>query len=143
MRQKPPIIGGDVPNDTYDLDDAAHLKKLGLDPKEASKIADFYYHYPKCPHAIGEFKSSSLRKAVKQLEETAKRLIRIGKPVDFTFIEAKKMNHSESRIYVRKDNRLFDRVRGKACQIPVAGRFIDIFLYYNHEIEEEYKQSRL
>ncbi|MCW3985070.1 MAG: hypothetical protein NWE91_01480 [Candidatus Bathyarchaeota archaeon] len=142
MQKKPPIIGGETPDDTYDLDNKEHLKKLGLDSKVASKIADYYYHYPKCPHVVGEFKSSSLRKSVKQLEVTVKRLMRIGKPVDFTFIQGK-INHTESHIYRRRDHRLFDRVKGKFCQIPVAGRLIDIFLYYKHEIEIDYKQKRL
>ena len=106
MSKKVPIIKGALPDNEYDLDNKSDLLRLGLDSNTDQKIADKYVHYKNCQYAIVEFKSSTLRKALDQLETTAKRLMSIGKGIDFSIIVIHRLSSWEKRIFKRGRDKL-------------------------------------
>lgn len=101
MRKKIPLIDGLRPNQDYVLDSASDLRKLGLPSQVQTKIADRYIHYQDCRFAVIEFKSSTIGKAIRQIEATVQMLAGVGKKVDLAIVVMDKPNKYEMRIYKR------------------------------------------
>jgi hypothetical protein len=140
MPEKVPFIKGKKPEREYDLDDESHLSELGLTANTELKIADRYVHYKNCDHAVVELKSSSLHKAVEQIEATVERLMKVGKKVDFAIIVTKKVNRFERRKFQRnKDKILVNPETNKPYQVRIGGKALNILLYYTSEVSKMYR----
>lgn len=140
-RAKPPVIKGKkpTPNDRYDLDDDSRLQSLNLNPKAKLKLCDQYDHYPDCDWAIVEYKSRSLRDSVDQLEETARRLSRVQRKVDFAIIVSIKINRAEKHVFRKKGNLLYSKQTKTPVQIHAGNKRIAVQIYYYHEIDKQYR----
>jgi len=140
MRKKAPILSGVKPDMEYNLDDENDLAKLGLDPIATGKIADRYVHYRDCKYAVIEFKSSTLRKAVEQVENTVRQLLGRGKRIDYVIIVMDRLSRYEKRILKRrrKDKVLCDPVTDKPRTIKIGSRIWNILLFYSGEIRKMY-----
>jgi len=139
MHRRVPIIEGKMPNEEYNLDNKSDLRKLGLDPDVDVKIADKYVHYRNCRYAVVEFKGSTLRKAVTQLEVTVKRLLGIGKKVDFAIIVMNRLSRWEKRIFKRRmDKVLLNPQTSKPYTIKADSRTFVVLLFYSSEVNKMY-----
>ena len=81
-------MGNSKPIARYDLNNPSDLNQLNVkisDPSRSPKISDEYTVYEKGKCAVVEYKSSSIHKAVKQLESSVKLLTKAGNPVDQGF----------------------------------------------------------
>lgn len=125
----------------YDLDNESHLLELGLDPKADLKIADKYAHYQHCKNAVIELKSSStLHKGIKQIETTIKRLLKVGKKVDYAIMVVKRINPYEKRFYRQgKDNILFNPNTKEPHKIKVGSYSWVIRIFYDSQVNSMYK----
>ena len=94
------------------------IEDLGLSPEE--KIADGYGHAKTCQWFIQECKTSQIKRALEQLESTARQLFDKGRPVDRLFIIGKRISRTEKRIYQRdcKSLRIMKKLDG-INQTPV------------------------
>jgi len=140
MRNKPPLLGGRSPDKEYNLDSDDHLAKLGLTFEQGKQIADSYSHYPTCQFAVIEYKSSTLRKAIKQIEDTIKRLVTLGHRVDFPIIVANKLNRYEKSLFFRnpKTKILCHSQTKKPFLIKVGSHSLNVILYYKNEVNRMY-----
>lgn len=139
MRKKVPIIDGKKPDRQYDLDEESDLLGLGLNPDIDVKVADKYVHYRNCKHAVVEFKSSTLRKAIMQLEVTVKRLLSVGKKVELAIIVMNRLSRWEKRIFRRRRDRiLLDPQTRKPYTIKVRLGTLYILLFYSSEVNKMY-----
>jgi len=140
VRKKIPLIEGLSPDEIYDLDDNSHLTQLGLDPQVKLKIADKYVHYVTCTCAVIEFKSSTLGKAIKQIEITVERLAKVGKKVDLAIIEMNRMNTYEQRRYKRnKYKQLVNTWNGKLILVSGVSSS-KVYLYLTKEVDKMYRE---
>jgi len=137
--KKAPIIDGRRPDKQYDLDNESDILELGLDIKSDLKIADKYAHYEDCRFAVIEFKSSTLRKGVEQIESTVKRLSALGRKVDTTIIVAERLNSYEQKLFkVRKDHILREQNTDNPRLIRVGSKAWEIRFFYAHQVDTMY-----
>jgi len=139
---KPPVIDGLLPDESYDLDDNSVMDKLQLNQNSRLKIADNYNHYPKCDWAVMEYKSRSLKDCVKQLEVTAERLKKVGRDVDLAIVVSNGMNSAEKHLFRKRKNILYSKITKKPIQIKTKSNPVIVQIYYNHEIENQYKKYK-
>ncbi len=134
MRIIIPIINGQKADLQYNLDNDADIKKLGLDPNDKGKISDRYVHYKNCKHAVIESKGTTVHKAIEQIEETIKRLIKANRKVDLPILIMKRLNHSEQRNFKRrKDRVLINPQTREPYTVNVGYVKRDILLLYTSE----------
>jgi hypothetical protein len=139
MPQKVPIINGKTPDEQYDLDNKSDLQEIGLNSEVDIKVADKYVHYRNCKYAVIEFKGSTLRKAIIQLEITVKRLLTTGRKVDFAIIVMDRLSRWEKRIFKRRrDRTLIDPQTNKPYTIRVGSLTKNILLFYSSEVRKMY-----
>ncbi|MGB9960577.1 MAG: hypothetical protein ACPLKQ_08725 [Candidatus Bathyarchaeales archaeon] len=141
MPKRIPFIKGQKPDREYDLDNEAQLNELGLNTKHDSKIADKYVHYQNCKHAVIELKSSSLHKAIEQVEATVERLIHVGKTVDYIIVVMDGLNRYERRLFKRRDRNhvLINPNTNKPYQVKAGGHVWNILIFYSSEVDKMYR----
>lgn len=141
MPKRIPFIKGQKPNKEYNLDDEGQLNELGLNIKSDLKIADRYVHYQNCEHAVVELKSSSLHKAIEQIEATVERLINAGKPVNYAIVVIDRLNRYEQRLFKRRERNhvLINPNTNKPYQVKVGGQAWNILIFYSSEVDKMYK----
>jgi len=140
MHKKVPIINGKTPDRQYDLDEESDLLRLGLNPDIDVKVADRYVHYRNCKNAVVEFKGSTLRKAIMQLEVTVKRLLSVGKKVELAIIVMNRLSRWEKRMFKRQRDRiLLDPRTSKPYTIKVTSGALSILLFYRSEVDKMYR----
>lgn len=140
IQKKVPLIDCKKIDESYDLDNDSDLRKLNFNPNSNLKIADRYVHYENCKHAIVEFKGSTLRKAIEQLQSTAQQLIKISKKIDFVIIVADGLNRFEKQKFKRRatDYTLLDPITKLPLQIRVNSMGLPIRLFYPIEANKTY-----
>jgi hypothetical protein len=145
MGRKPPIMQGSRPIKEYDLDNPSVLKLLNV-PFQSNnphppKISDRYVVYGNDKRAIVENKSSSLHKAVEQLESTANLLIDSGNRVDYMIIVADEINRIERRFYKQEPRtyKLVDpSIKNKPYLITVRSHTWEVLIFYESQVDNMY-----
>jgi hypothetical protein len=143
MSEHCPIIGGQKPNEIFDLDDQSHLIALGYNLQDREAKADKYVHYPHCDWAVIEWKGSAIPKAIRQIEVTVERLIHLGKKVDLAIIIKRRLNRYEQRTYKRRRDRvLINPQTREPYRVNVGSTKVNILLLYQSEANSDNKLDK-
>jgi len=138
-----PLLDGNDYHEIFNLDDPDDWSKLGISLPNRSKRADKYVHYINCPYAIIEQKSSTIKKAISQLEETAKNFMSNGKNVDYLVIVADKIRKSERSLFRNERNILFDPRKKEPYRIRVNSKEFEVRIYYREQIKRERSRKKI
>jgi hypothetical protein len=143
MGKKVPLMNGSKLREQYNLDDQSDRSKLNLpnvDPSHPPKTSDRYVIYQNGKSAVVELKSSTIHKAIKQLETTIKSLLDAGKKVDYAVIVSKKINRYERRFFRKgKNNILMNPIKNEPHRIKVGSQTWDIRFFRHDEVDKMYR----
>jgi hypothetical protein len=147
MAKKVPLLGNAKPIEEYNLDDKSVRIKLGLangHPSHPPKLCDRYVVYSNRETAVVELKrSSTVHKAIRQLESTIDLLLRAGKHVDHAIIVMKKINRYEKRIYKQdRDNRLVNQITKEPYTIRIGSYARHILFFRESQVSNMYHNLR-
>lgn len=135
MARTIPIIGGQHVDDNWDLDNASHLKDLGLPSELPCKKVDRYAHYRNCPYALIEFTKSAIGKAVKQFQECVEYFNDRERPINRLILVIDRWSKREKDRYYRpkRTRVLYDRESRKPIIVGSSDRRLEIFIYTEEE----------
>jgi hypothetical protein len=90
---------------------------------------------------VVEIKSSTIKKAVNQLNSTASELWQNGLNVDGAIIVTKKIGRGERGLFSRRESKvLFNPMTHSPYIIKVGDRNIEIQLWYENEVDKDYRR---
>mgnify|MGYP000277024212 CR=1 FL=1 len=104
-----------------------------LDLTINDRVADWYIHFETCRHAVVEVKCRrKIENALNQLENTIRKLLEKGYPVNIAIIITEGIDPFEKRKYIIVNNVLYEK-RGKSkkeVKFRINNRVIPVHVYY-------------